>query len=358
MSETGLLVGTRKGLVIGRSSDERTSWTWSPLAFSGWVIDYAVHDPHSDAIWVCTSAMQWGPRLQRSDDGGATWRESAMPTFTDGERSVESVWTIASGAEPGTLYVGVMPAALFISDDDGASWEICNALDTHPTNVHWGPGAVGLMLHHISPDPDDPQRIVVAGSATGVYVTEDGGHSWQARNRGVRAEHLPEGGAEEAGHCIHSMFAHPLQRGRIWQQNHFGQYRSDDDGRSWIDVGADLPGVFGFATAIDRRDPDSAWFIPLDVDQARIPRDGQLAVWRTRDAGASWTALREGLPEGDFHQGVLRQALGTDGHDPLGLYLGTSGGALYASRDAGDSWTLIREHLAAITSVRAFPLDG
>ena len=55
---------------------------------------------------------------------------------------------------------------------------------------------------------------------------------------------------------------------------------------------------------------------------------------------------------------MLRQALGTDGHDPLGLYLGTSGGALYASRDAGDSWTLIREHLAAITSVRAFPIDG
>ena len=46
-----------------------------------------------------------------------------------------------------------MPAALFISHDDGASWEICNALDTHPTNVHWGPGAVGLMLHHISPRP-------------------------------------------------------------------------------------------------------------------------------------------------------------------------------------------------------------
>ena len=95
MSETGLLVGTRKGLLVGRSSAERTSWTWSPLAFSGWVIDYAVHDPHSDAIWVCASAMQWGPRLQRSDDGGATWREAAMPAFTDGERSVESVWTVA-----------------------------------------------------------------------------------------------------------------------------------------------------------------------------------------------------------------------------------------------------------------------
>ena len=88
MSETGLLVGTRKGLLVGRSSAERTSWIWSPLEFGGWVIDYAVHDPHSDAIWACASAMQWGPRLQRSDDGGVTWRETAMPAFTDGERSV------------------------------------------------------------------------------------------------------------------------------------------------------------------------------------------------------------------------------------------------------------------------------
>lgn len=88
----------------------------------------------------------------------------------------------------------------------------------------------------------------------------------------------------------------------------------------------------------------------------RMPRDGALAVYRTRDAGTSWTALTHGLPQHDFHQSIYRQALATDTLHPLGLYLGSSGGELYASRDSGDHWTRIREHLAAVTSVRAWPL--
>lgn len=356
MPEAGLLISTRKGLIVGRSSDERRSWDWLPLAFGGWIVNYAARDPHSGAIWACAAHDQWGPRLHRSDDGGETWREAAAPAFTSGERSVESIWTIAFGAEPGALFTGVMPGALFISRDDGESWQICDALDNHPSKEYWMDGGAGLMIHHISPDPEDPERIVLGGSSTGVYVTEDGGRRWEARNRGVRGEHMPLGGAEPAGHCVHSMIAHPRRRGRLWQQNHFGQYRSDDDGRSWIDVGGGLPGGYGFVTAIDPREPDSAWFVPLDVDQMRMPRGGRLAVWRTRDGGERWDRLSDGLPQSDFHQGVYRQSLGVDECDPLGLYLGTSGGELYASSDEGDHWTLLRRHLAPITAVRAFPI--
>ena len=150
------------------------------------------------------------------------------------------------------------------------------------------------------------------------------------------------------------MHAHPADAKRIWQQNHWGQYRSDDGGETWVDVGEGLPGEFGFATAIDPRDPDAAWFVPLDQDQARMPRGGRLIVFRTRDAGATWEPLTRGLPEVNFHQTVYRQALGADGGDPLGLYLGTSGGELLASADAGESWTTLRTHLAAVLSVRAW----
>ena len=356
--EAGLLVCTRKGLIVGRSSGRRSRWDWQPIAFGGWVADYAVHDPHSNAIWAAVNTAQWGPRMYRSEDGGERWCETAAPSFAEGERSVEAVWTIAAGAEAGTLYAGVLPAALFISRDDGASWELCSALDSHPSKIYWAAGPAGLIFHHICPDPDDPLRIVLGGSATGVYVSEDGGRSWETRNGGVRGGHLPLDGQEPAGHCVHSMLAHPLQRGRLWQQNHFGQYRSDDDGRSWVDVGEGLPGEFGFATAIDPHDPDAAWFVPLDSDQTRTPRGGALAVWRTRNAGQSWQPLTDGLPQREFHQSVLRQALSSDHCNPLGLYLGTSGGELYASRDGGDSWSLLRDHLAAVTAVRAFPLDG
>lgn len=87
-----------------------------------------------------------------------------------------------------------------------------------------------------------------------------------------------------------------------------------------------------------------------------MPRGGELAVFRTRDAGGTWEALREGLPQGNFHQTVYRQALGTDEGDPTGLYLGTSGGEVLASADAGETWKTLRTHLAAIVAVRAWTI--
>ena len=370
MSEAGVLVGTRKGLLIGRSAGGRSEWNWRPLAFAGWVCDYAAHDPRDGSLWAAVSHEQWGPRLHRSTDGGETWAETATPAFPEGVSieadgggdTVRNIWTIQPGVREGELYAGVDPGALFISRDGAASWQLCESLATHPTRGSWMAGAAGLSIHHISVDPRDPDRVLIAGSATGCFVTRDGGETWTTRNLGLRALHLPPEmmdafSEEAAGHCIHSMHAHPQQPDRIWQQNHWGQYRSDDGGESWIDIGEGLPGEFGFATAIDPRDPDTAWYVPLDQDQARMPRGGELTVFRTRDAGASWEPLREGLPPGAFHQTIYRQALGVDAGNPVGLYMGTSGGELLASADAGEHWTTLRRHLAAIVAVRAWTID-
>ena len=355
MSEAGLLVSTRKGLLVGRSRAGRSCWEWSELLFGGWIIDFTVRDPRSGAIWCAANHWQWGPRLHRSDDDGATWREFPAPAFSDGERSLEGIWTIAPGAREGQLYAGVMPAALFVSEDDGATWRECAALAQHPYSEHWMPGAAGLMFHHLGVDPEDPDRIIAAGSATGVFASYDGGRSWEPRNQGLRSDHMPPE-MQDFAPCVHSFHAHPKQRGRLWQQSHFGQYRSDDDGEHWIEVGQALPGEFDFASAVDPQDPDVCYFVPLDFDQSRMPRNGALAVYRTADAGASWQTLTGGLPQAGFHQSVYRQALCADEADPLGLYLGSSGGELYGSADAGDSWTLLREHLAPITAVRAWSI--
>ena len=354
-TEAGLLVSTRKGLLIARSSGGRHDWDWSELQFGGWIIDYAVRDPRNGTIWCAANHWQWGARLHRSEDDGATWSEASTPAFSDGERSLQGVWTIEPGVEDGVLYAGTMPAALFKSSDDGASWHELSALTNHPTNERWEPGAAGLMFHHLGVDQTDPGRIVAAGSATGTYVSYDGGDSWQQRNGGIRADNVPPE-MQDVTPCIHSMHAHPRQRGRLWQQGHFGQYRSDDDGEHWIEVGRDLPGEFGFASAIDPNDPDVCYYVPLDFDQARMPRGGALKVFRTSDAGATFRELSDGLPQAGFHQAVYRQALGQDGADPLGLYMGSSGGQLFASIDDGERWTLLRANLAPITAVRAWTM--
>ena len=77
--------------------------------------------------------------------------------------------------------------------------------------------------------------------------------------------------------------------------------------------------------------------------------DGKAAVWRTRDGGESWQALREGLPQENAFFGVLRQAMATDRLEPAGIYFGTNTGTLFASADEGDSWRCIAQHLPPIS---------
>jgi photosystem II stability/assembly factor-like uncharacterized protein len=129
-------------------------------------------------------------------------------------------------------------------------------------------------------------------------------------------------------------------------------YRSEDGGRNWVSIEAGLPSSFGFPVAAHPRDPDTVFLLPLNGDSVgRFVPDAAAAVWRSRDAGKTWTDLRAGLPQRDAYFGVLRQAMATDACAPAGVYFGTSGGALYGSADEGDHWIRIAEHLPSITSV-------
>ncbi len=371
-----LLISTRKGLVIGRSKD-RDAWSFGEPMFSGWQVDYAVRDSRNNRIWAAVSHMQWGPHLHFSDDDGASWSEAPAPEFQGESYSVSEydvandewlpaetvegslarIWTIEPGPvdRPEVLYAGIDPAALFVSEDNGLSWSLNRSLWEHRTRGAWVPGAAGLVMHHIQVDPRNSSHLYVEVSAAGVFKTTDGGSTWEARNAGCVAEHLPNP-EPEAGQCVHSLHLHPADTSRLFQQHHPGVYRSDDGGAHWIDIAAGLPGEFGFASTIDPHDADTFFVIPLQFDQARIPEGGRLRVYRTRDAGASWEGLSAGLPQDHVLQGVYRQALCQDGAGEdvgLGVYLGTSGGHVYASRDGGDQWSQLLEHLAPVTALRA-----
>jgi photosystem II stability/assembly factor-like uncharacterized protein len=243
---------------------------------------------------------------------------------------------------------------LFRSDDDGKTWAINEALWNEPSRKDWQPGFGGLCLHSICTWPDDPSRLAIGISAAGVWLSDDGGASWRRANKGLVARYVPEGSREGVTDlCVHNMHRAPLQPDTVYMQFHGGVYRSDDAGESWNDIGTDtgLPSDFGFPMVIDPRDPDRAFVIPLTADGDRVTPDGRVAVYESRDRGASWNALTNGLPQ-DAYLTILRQAFCHDGRDPLGLYFGAESGDVFGSIDGGQTWTTVAQHLPPVTAVR------
>jgi hypothetical protein len=266
---------------------------------------------------------------------------------------VEAIWHVTPGdpGRPGRVWAGVAPAALFRSDDGGATWIWVRSLEDHPTRSTWQPARGGLFLHSIQQDPREPDRLYVAVSAGGCYRTEDGGESWSPINDGIRAEFLPDPDSR-SGHNPHALRLHPGRPDRLYLQDYVAVYRSDDRGESWTEVTGGLPSGFGYVVGLDPADPDRCWVVPEEGTHLRCVCEGKLRVYETGDAGATWTARTEGLPQRHAYVSVLREALATDGLDPCGVHLGTSTGHLFGSPD-GRRWTLIGGYLPTILSVRA-----
>src|SRR5204862_4102093 len=226
-----------------------------------------------------------------------------------GDHTLERVWVIATGEEDGVLYAGGDPGVLFTSRDGGESWELNEPLWRHRVEEDWQPGGGGLCLHSIVPWPGDPRRLTVAISAAGVWHTEDGGESWRRGNDGIVPRYLPEDAPETTTQlCVHSLCRSQADPERLFMQFHGGVYRSDDAGESWTDVGAGLPSDFGFPLAIDPADAASAYVSPLTADVDRVTPDGRVRVYETRDAGATWPPRGAGLPERAASLPVLRHA--------------------------------------------------
>jgi len=352
MPLTLLLVGTRKGCFVLESDQDRRDWNVRGPFCEGWPVYHAVHDDASGAIYASAASEWHGAGVWRSRDRGESWELSSNGLkYDDGGLKLSKVSTLA--AAHGRVLAGVEAAGVFESRDDGETWSLLSTLDGQPGRDSWNdpdrqpPGHLGRsasLLH-----PDEPSRFWAIVQGFGIFETTDDGASWTPRNRGLRADWPLED--PEVGYCVHKLVMSPADRTRFYQQNHVGMHRSDDGGLSWVEITDGLPTEFGFAAAAHPHDRDTFYVIPLDPGHTRCMPEGRAAVWRTRDAGATWERLERGLPQQDAHLGVLREGLAIDAYDVPGLYFGTSTGQVFASVDEGESWSEIASYLPAISSV-------
>jgi hypothetical protein len=369
--QPALLIGTRKGAWILRGDSARRTWHTDGPHFLGHIVHHLVQDPRNPKLLVAaTSTGHLGPTLHRSTDRGKHWQEVPMPPKFDpapagleGRSVKHTFWlTPAHANEPDVWYAGTSPQGLFRSGDGGLSWKPFGAINDDPRYRDWFGSEKdgtpdGPKLHSIMIDPRNPKHLYFAMSSGGVHESTDGGRSFAPLIKGME---VVEGfdAADITFHDPHCVRMCPSNPDRLYQQNHCGIYRLDRPGTEWVRVGRSMPkkiGDIGFPVVVHPRDADTTWVFPMD-GQTVWPRTsiaGKPAVYITRNGGKSWRRQDKGLPASQAWWTVKRQAMCADAEASVGLYIGNSGGELWASRDEGSRWRCIARHLPEIYSVES-----
>jgi len=364
-----LLVATRKGAFLLRSDQKRRGWRISQPIFLGHVVHHVVQDPREPrTLLVAARTGHLGPTIFRTHDSGKTWKEAktppAFPKAPEGKKGqvVDHTFWLTPGhaSEKGTWYAGTSPQGLFRSEDGGETWTSVKGLNEHPEYSQWM-GAVengtpdGPKLHSVLVDPRDKQHIYVAMSSGGVFESKDAGATWAPLIKGLEvveqfdATVLPY----HDPHCMRFSGPNP---DRLYQQNHCGIYRIDRPGETWTRIGKTMPksiGDVGFSMTVHPRDADTIWVLPMDGSGVwpRTSPGGKPAVFISQNGGKSWKRQSKGMPKRNAWWTVKRQAMCSDGHDPVGLYFGTTSGEVWASRKEGARWKCIARHLPEIYAV-------
>src|ERR671934_609084 len=243
-----ILVGTRKGLFVLVSGDERRDWEIEGQHLQGWEVFHAVQDPRDGALYAATNSFVYGPLKHET-------RERWMPGA--GGMCAHSVQLDPTSSE--RMYVGISAAGVFRSEDGGESWTPAN----QGTAAEFLPDPypdVGQCVHKVLLHPERPERLWQQNHC-GVYRSDDRGETWERLDgnglpsdfgfpialhprRPDTAFVVPEEGAESRVTCD----------GRL------GIYRTRNGGTTWEERIDGLPdpawvAIKREAMASDARDP-------------------------------------------------------------------------------------------------------
>ncbi len=363
-----LLVATRKGAWLFHADGARRTWRVDGPHFLGHVVNHVVLDPRDGrTLLAAAKTGHIGPTVFRSTDLGRSWKEATRPpafakepeTDKGRARAVDHTFFLAPGhaSEPGTWYAGTSPHGLFRSEDGGVGWEPVSGLNDDPRYRQWMGGPQdgtpdGPKLHSIQVDPRDPAHLYLGMSSGGVHESRDRGATWAPLVNGMQVVQGFDP-SNLAFHDPHAVRISPADPDRLWQQNHCGIYRLDRPSETWERVGRSMPrrvGDIGFPLVVHPRDRDAAWVFPMDGTDVwpRTSVGGKPAAYVTRNGGRTWRRLDRGLPQELAGWRVKRQAMAGDAREPVGLYVGTTQGEIWASRDEGERWTCLARGLPEI----------
>ena len=247
-----VLAATRKGLfTLERTGPKAAPWKIAHVDFLADNVSIVLHDKRTGHLHAALDHGHFGVKMHRAEAPGAPWQEMPAPAYPPKPAdcqdkdmwgnvlpwSLVRVWALETGgaSEPGVIWCGTIPGALFRSPDNGASWDIVDTLWRHPARAQWMGGGADLPgINAICVDPRDAKTLRISVSTGGVWMTQDGGATWTNDNTGMWQDHAPEEHKfNPKGQDAHRLVQSPSSPDRLWVQHHNGIFRSDDGGNVW-----------------------------------------------------------------------------------------------------------------------------
>jgi len=350
-------VATKKGLFELRRRGP--GWAIEHVSFLGEPVSmFLPPATASSRMLASLTTGHYGTKLHASDDAGRSWTEVATPTYPPQPEGAEGpewklvlIWALEQ--VEGRIWAGTLPGGLFLSDDFGGSWQLVESLWNRRERLGWFGGGYPVPgIHSICPHPKHAAELLLGISCGGAWTTRDGGANWELTAKGMRANFMPPELADDPNiQDAHRIVRCAAAPDVLWCQHHGGIWRSTDAAASWHEITTAPVSNFGFAVAVHPGDPDTAWFVPAQADQCRVPVRAAMIVNRTRDGGRSFETLRAGLPQEHAYHLVYRHGLAV-AYDGEHLLMASTTGGLWSSADGGNSWRTVSPSLPPAVAVR------
>lgn len=238
-------------------------------------------------------------------------------------------------ANPSEYYVGVASGGLWKTENHGTTFKPifdnqavysigCLAMDPNNSNVVW-----------VGTGENNSQRNLAYGD--GVYKTTDGGKTFT--NMGLKT-------SRQIGKIMidprNSNTVYVAAQGQAWGPGgERGLYKTTDGGKNWERVlyVSENTGISDME--MDPRNPDVLYAVAHQRERrvfSKINGGPESALYKSVDAGATWTQLKKGLPRGDV--GRIGIALSPANPDILYAVIELPGSksGFYRSSDMGESW--------------------
>jgi len=317
-----LYIGTEDGLFVYRWHGDQVEPVGRGLQGNA-VRGIAVHPHDPQVAYVACGLRGWG--LHRTRDAGRSFEALG---FGD-----QWVWDVAfHPADPRTLWIGTEPPMVYVTRDEGRTFELHAEIEKLPDRRNWTffyPPFHAGHIHGFAMHPARPERIIAGVEQGGLIYSRDGGATW--------SEAL-------VGGDLHRIAVDPGNPDRVLAGAGEGLFLSEDGGETWAAV-RPLMGKYIHAVVFDPAEPSRVY---VYADDHRSP------LYKSEDGGSTWSAIGSGLPTAQpadnvslhprqpgvlFYAGDIRRGVSR----------------LFVSHDAGASWRPLPLELPKVWRLRTAP---